>query len=101
MTNDEIIALLDKHTDKACGYLRDNGEDPDLDTRTVIWNQMSALLAEWQRLAAPTPATGDGCGHGSVIGYSNEAGQIERCYDCGKIVRERKRGEGWRVNPPR
>lgn len=52
------IPLLDKHADKAMGYLRENRrsgtDDTDDDTRTVIWNQMSALLSDW-RAASPEP----------------------------------------------
>lgn len=53
---DALVALLDKHADKALEYLKMNRgteEATDLDTRTVIWNQMSALLGEVAKKEKP------------------------------------------------
>lgn len=57
---DAVIPLLDKHADEAMGYLKLNkgtDENTDLYTRTVIWNQMSALLSEFSALAAALKET--------------------------------------------
>ena len=55
-TSDETINLLDKHADKAMEYLKMNRgteDETDADTRTLIWNQMSALLSDLRRVPAP------------------------------------------------
>jgi hypothetical protein len=47
---DVLIPLLDKHADKSIKYLRMNQALIDeKDTRALIWNQMSALLSDFQR----------------------------------------------------
>ncbi len=50
---EEVMALLDKHAEKAKDHidlnLRNGYNDRD-DMRVIIWNQMSALLSEFSTL---------------------------------------------------